>query len=287
MAVREEKITLEPMDIFWGRRQRDSIQFVDDVGGAEAGKYFTIGSHYFWLDDGLAVDPAPVGFTGHAISLTNGDSASVLAAAAQTVIDAVAGFNAKAELGLLTYEQDSPGAVTGLVDGDTGYVITNIVIGDGRDLGGTGPIEASFSVDTTDIKASQLGTQILDQVVTAANLELSFDLLELTKENWQLMLSEVIGGQETVGPETVIGLGDSKRFKNMSQYARELVLKPVGSLDDSRNLHFWKVYPIIDSVNYAGDDISKMSLSWRALRDANKSNEISLMIFGDGKLNLL
>lgn len=289
MAVREEKITLEPMDIFWGRRQRDSIQFIDDVAGAEAGKYFTIGdSDYFWLDDGVAADPAPVGFAnGHAIPLTDNDSASVLGAAAVTAIDAVDGFNAKNEAGLVTYEQDSPGAVTGLVDGDTGYTIASLSVGDGRDLGGSGPIEVSFSVDTTDIQASQLGTQILDQVVTATNLELSFELLELTKENWELMLSEVIGGKETVGADEVLGLGDSKRFKNMSQFSRELRLKPVGSSDDARNLHFWKVYPIIESVNYAGDDISKMSLSWRALRDANKSNEISLMIFGDGKLNLL
>jgi len=289
MAVREEKITLEPMDLFWGRRQKDSIAFVADVALAEEDKYFTIGDNdYFYLDGGTAVDPAPPGFAnGHAITYVTGDSATAIAALAEVVVQAVSGFNAKAVAGVLTYEQDSPGAVTGLVDGDTGYVITSVSVGDGRDLGGTGAIEASFSVDTTDIMAAQLGTQILDQVVTAANLELSFELLELTPENWKLMLAETIGGSVTVDATEIIGLGDSKRFKNMSQFARELRLKPVGSVDDSRNLHFWKVYPIIDSVNYAGDDISKMSVSWKALRDSDKSNEISLMIFGDGTKNLL
>lgn len=288
MAVREEKITLEPMDITWGRRQKDTIQFQDDTAGSEAGKYFTIGNNdYFWLDDGIAADPAPGGFaTGHAIAYSQGDSGSVIAALADDVVDAVSGFNAKSEADVMTYEQSELGAVTGLVDGNTTYTITNVVIGDGRDLGGSGAIEVSFSVDTTDIQASQLGTQILDQVVTATNLELSFELLELTQENWDLMLAEVIGDKD-VGGSGLIGLGDSKRFKNMSQYARELRLKPVGATDDLRNLHFWKVYPIIDTVNYAGDDISKMSLSWRALRDANKSNKLSLMVFGDGTLNLL
>ena len=289
MAVREEKITLEPMDVFWGRRQRDSIEFVDDVAGAEAGTYFTIGTNdYFWLDNSSASDPAPAGFAnGHAIPMTNGDSASTIAASAETVVDAVTGMNAKATVSTLVYEATEPGAQTGLVDGDTGYTITNVVTGDGRDLGGTGPIEISFSSDLTDITASQLGTQILDQVVTATNLELGFDLLELTVENWKLILAEVIGGTETVDATELIGLGDSKRFKNMSQYARELRLKPVGSTDNSRNLHFWKVYPVIDNVNFAGDDVSKMSTSWRALRDASKPNTLNLFTFGDGTLNLL
>lgn len=290
MAVREEKITLEPMNIFWGRRQKDSIQFEDDLASAEAGKYFTIGDDdWFWLDDGIVVTPStPAGFSNeHAIVYSPGDSASNIAALAEAVVQAVSGFNAKATADVLVYEQDESGAVTGLVDGDTGYTIASLAVGDGRDLGGSGPIEVSFSVDTTDIQASQLGTQILDQVVTGTNMELSFELLELTQENWKLMLSEVIGGSVTVGLDEVLGLGDSKRFKNMSQFSRELSLRPVGSVDDSRNLHFWKVYPIIESVNYAGDDISKMSLSWKALRDSSKSNEISIMIFGDGKLNLL
>jgi hypothetical protein len=290
MAVREEKITLEPMDLFWGRRQKDTITFVNDTAGSEAGKYFTIGdADYFWLDDGIVSDPTPGGafVNSNAISYSQGDDAATIAAAAALAVDAVVGFNAASSLAEMTYEQDEAGAVTGLVDGDTGYVITNVITGDGRDLGGSGPVEVSFSVDATDIQATQLGTQILDQVVTATNLELSMELLELTKENWDLILGEVIGDKKTVGLDELTGLGESKRFKNMSQFSRELRLKPVGSSDDSRNLHFWKVYPIIDNVNYAGDDISKMSLTWRALRDTNKDDKVNLMVFGDGKVNLL
>ena len=289
MTVREDKITLEPMDIFWGRRQKDTITFVDDTASDQAQLYFTIGSDdFFWLDDGIVVAPAPVGFAnGHAITYAPGDAAAVIAALADDVVDAVLGMNAKSTGAVMTYEADSPGAQVGLVDGDTAYVVANLILGDGRDLGGTGPIELSFSSDLTDITASQLGTQILDQVVTATNLELGFDLLELTPENWKLILAEVIGGTETVGATELIGLGDSKRFKNMSQFARELKMKPVGSADDSRNIHLWKVYPVIDNVNYAGDDVSKMSLSWRALRDTTKPNTVNLMIFGDGKENLI
>lgn len=289
MTVREEKITLEPMDVFWGRRQRDSIEFVDDVASSEAGSFFTIGTaDYFWLDNSIIADPAPVGFANsHAIVYAPGASASTIAVLAEAVVDAVTNMNAKATVSTLVYEENAQGVVVGLVDGDTGYVITSVAVGDGRDLGGTGPIELSFSSDLTDITAAQLGTQILDQVVTATNLEIGFDLMELTPENWKLMLAEVIGGTETVSGSELIGLGDSKRFKNMSQFARELKLKPVGSTDDERNIHLWKVYPVIDNVNYAGDDVSKMSLSWRALRDSSKPNTLNLMTFGDGTLNLL
>jgi len=131
--------------------------------------------------------------------------------------------------------------------------------------------------------ADQTGAQILDQIVTATNVEVSFTLLELTQENFELLLGKVLGAIYTGPSSDVVGLGDSKRFKNMSLYAGELVLKPVGAVDNSRNWHFWKVSPMIDAVNYSGADLSNMSIAWKALRDKNKDASVNLCVFGDGE----
>lgn len=290
MTIREDKINVVPMDVFWGRRQKQTITFVDDTASDQAGKFFTIGDDdYFWLDDSIAADPVPVGFAnGNAIVYAPGDTGVVIAALAAAVVTAVTGFNAKAAAAIMTYEEGISGPITGLVDGDTGYVIVDVTIGDGRDLGATqGGLETSFSQDLTDIVADQSGSQIIDQVVTATNLELSMTLQELDKPQWDLILGEVLGEKQTIDGKDVVTLGDSKRFKNMSLFARELRLKPVGSSDDEDNFTFWKAYPIIDSVTFNGTDPATMTLTWRMLRDPDKTNKDNLFLRGDGSVNLL
>jgi len=290
MSVREEKIVLEPMDIIWGSREKNTIQTIADVAAALDGLHGLLSSandeidYYFWLDvDAGGNDPDLAGKTGIQVSIATGDLAPVVATALQTALDALDDFNASVVGDLVTVENSQPGTSTLPVDVDSGFTFANLVISKGRDLGGTsGGVEFSFEINTVDVQADQLGEQIADQIINANNLTISMTILELTQENWEILMGEVAGEVVNIGGNNIVGFGESKRFKNMSQFSLEMMMKPVGAADNSRNFHFWKVYPMIDTVSFSGSDLSQMAVTWRALRDTSKDNKYNLFAFGDG-----
>lgn len=293
MAVREEKITLKPMDMIWGSRQKDSVQAIADVGGALDGLRFNANSarnvnkFYFWMDvDAGGNDPGPIsGRTGVPVAISTGDSAAVVAAAIQAAADALDDFNASVVGDLVTIEASEPGATDAIAEVDSGFTFTALTTSIGRDLGGTTTdgVEISFDVNLVDVQAAQLGEQIADQINNATNLTISSTMLELTPENWELLMGQVTGDIYNDGSQDYVAIGESKRFQNMSQYSYELMMKPVGAADNSENFHFWKVYPILENVSFSGSDLAQMPVSFRALRDTTKDTKISLgVLASDG-----
>src|SRR5690349_11327968 len=99
-------IKIQPMNVILGvdRKQIEKVVFrADTVADPLSGRFFVFqdaagAKHYAWFDNGDdSVDPAPAGsWSGHAISYTEGDSATALATAAATVIGAVTNFDASA-----------------------------------------------------------------------------------------------------------------------------------------------------------------------------------------------
>lgn len=295
--VREEKITLQPMNVVWGRRQDITVTTVADVAESLDGTYFTFEvpdnsllpiKFAPWADVGA--DPAPVvaGAILVPYVVVSGDTAAAVATSLAAALTAHATFalhaKAVATGAAVRITAKRPGLVAIPAVGTSTFTIATTTKGVGRDLGGTsGGIEVSISGEMVDVKADQTGAQILDQILNATNVELSMTILELSPENWRTLLGEVIGDIVMGDTSEVTGLGDSKRFKNMSQYSGELVLTPVGALDLSNNLHFWRVFPMLDSINYSGEDLAQMGLTWRALRDTTKDSRINLMVNGDGE----
>jgi hypothetical protein len=297
MTVREDKITLQPMNVVWGKRFKATVTTVADVAESLDGLYFSFNLpdtslvaalFAVWMDIGS--DPAPTvsGATMIPVVVASGATAAAIATAIAAALNGNATFalhgKASASGAVVTIKAKRPGSVATIAANTSTFTVATVQAGTGRDLGGTsGGIEVSIAGEMVDVVADQTGQQILDQILNATNVELSMTLLELTQENWEAMLGQVIGDTLMGDVSEVVGLGDSKRFKNMSQYAAELILSPVGATDLSQNLYFWKVFPMIDSINYSGQDLAQMSLTWRALRDTDKDSKINLMILGDGE----
>lgn len=104
---------------------------------------------------------------------------------------------------------------------------------DVTDLGLTkGGVEVEFATDVANITADQFGDTIIDDVIKGRNIKVKVPMAEsdLTK------LAAVFPGTTLVGTTTKKlvfkdGVGTSLR-----SLAKELVLKPKGATDDSKNL---------------------------------------------------
>lgn len=102
------------------------------------GKYFLLNSalnaveYYVWFDlDTGGNDPAPAGKTAIQVSVSTGDSASVVAAALQSAIDALPAFSASVSGVDVTIVNAAVGATDDTVDVDTGFTFCTTVEGHG------------------------------------------------------------------------------------------------------------------------------------------------------------
>lgn len=301
MAVVEQNIKLEPADLFYGLREKTEITCVADVAGSLGGTYFTLEAadlslvsstntkYYVWFDvGGLSVDPAPAGRTGIEVDITSGDSASVVAGLLQAALDAKSDLNAVVSGAVVTLENAAMGDVETVADVDCGFTFTQKVIGSKADLGGTnGAVEVAMEISVVDVMADQLGATLLDQIQNGNNASLTCTLLEMTEAKWETIVGGISGDVLTVGADKLVGYGESKRFKNMKQYSRELVLRPSNASDNKRNLNFWSAFAQPGSINYSGTDLQGMEVTFSAFRDSSRNEKISMFAFGNGAKGVL
>lgn len=150
------------------------------------------------------------------------------------------------------------------------------------DLGATEGLTLNMSTTTTDVTCDQTGSQIRTQIITGHEVTISATIKELSAQNWTKIVGEVTGGEHTPSAGTKLtGVGSASIFRTLSSVAAELVLKPVGAADDTRNITFHKAYPIPESISYSGTDLSTMSVTFRALIDSAVDTDIDIMSFGD------
>lgn len=296
MAVQEEQIRLEPSDVFYGLRNKDTVTCVADTTDSLLGTYFDMET----VDlDGVVTQyrvhfggaPAAGGRTLVDAGAVTDDTAEDVAEAARVAMAAsIPGATTRRSGAVLTTENNAIGAMTAAAEGGTptGFAFASVLAGAKDDLGGTdGAIEFSIELSLVDVKADQFGETLLDQVQNGNNLTASMSLLEVTEERWKQIVGNISGDSYTpAGGTEVTGLGGSKRFKNMKQYARELVLKPSNSSDNLRNIHIWRAFPNLESINFSGTELQKMELSFNAYQDSGRRSEVSLFAFGDGVQDL-
>lgn len=300
MAANEANMKLEPCDVFFGVRNVDKVTCVADVAASLQDTHFdfetvdldgTVSQFRPYFDvDNAGTPPAAGGRTLVEVDISSGDSASVVAAALEAALEAaVSGAQFKADGADVYIYNNSIGAMTAAADVDTGFTFANDSAGSKEDLGGTsGGVEVSPSVETVEVTADQFGSTILDEIMVAHNVEVTMSLLEMTASRWESIIGNIVGDKLTpAGGTQLVGYGETKRFQNMSSYARELVLKPVNQVDNSRNLNFWKSYPLPESINYSGDDLQVMSITFRAIRDTSKNTKINIFAFGDGSQDVV
>ena len=90
-------------------------------------------------------------------------------------------------------------------------------------------------------------------------------------------------GTTTEGASAVAGWGRSKDFTSTSSYTGKLVLHPVAlvSTDKTRDLIFWKAYPLPASINYSGENPLLAEVTFRIIPDCDRNDKYRLFAYGD------
>jgi hypothetical protein len=293
-----EKLDLgyEAASVAWGRENCQSVQFVDDTAGSNAGDYFdanvvasdykTVSGYRFWMDDTMASAPAADGNTLVAISYSQGDSAEVQAAAAQLAIDGIADISASVSGDTVTFEND----FIGKVDADSGsnapnFTFTQLQDSIGGDLGTTlEGIELSLETQVGILQSNQTASYSLGEVVQGANVSMSMSLAEMTKERWETVIGGVVGDSFTpMGGSRLVGMGESKLFKNLFDLGGKLILHLLSNAasDRSEDVIFWRSAPKPSAINYDGVNQQGLSVEFTAYLDRSKPEEINIFAQGD------
>ena len=293
-----EKLDLgyEAASVAWGRENCQSIQFVLDTAGSNAGSYFdvnvvasdytTVSGYRFWMDDSMASAPPADNNTLVAISYSQGDSAEVQAAAAQLAIDAIADISASVSGDTVTFEND----FIGKVDADSGsnapnFTFTQLQDSIGGNLGTTlEGIELALETQVGILQSNQTASYSLGEVVQGANVSMSMSLAEMTKERWETIIGGVVGDVYTpAGGTRLVGMGESKLFSNLFDLGGKLILHPLSNAasDRSEDVIFWRSAPKPSSLNYDGTSQQGLSVEFTAYLDRSKPEAINIFAQGD------
>lgn len=156
----------------------------------------------------------------------------------------------------------------------------------GSDLGFCdGDIEISFEEQGVEVTAHQEGANVLSQIRTGKSMEVTVTLKETSVA--QLKALFAAGGASLtpagVGATEVSGWGSSQDFTPMTDDAKKLVLHPVvlDAADKARDFAFWKAYPMLESINFSGENPSVVPVTFKVFPDLAKPAAIRLFVQGD------
>lgn len=87
----------------------------------------------------------------------------------------------------------------------------------------------------------------------------------------------------TEGASAVAGWGSAKDFTNVSTYTKKLKLHPVSlaSSDTTRDLTFWKAYPLLSTLTYSGENPLMAEVTFRIIPDCDRNDKYRLFAYGD------
>lgn len=295
--INEANITLRPVDVFYGTRGKDSVTCVADVADSLNNTYFEfetididglVAPFFAWFDTGAGVEPAGTG-TAIQVSIATGATAAVVATALDAALTASAGrFSNSVSSAVVTIEAGSMGALTSTNDaGATGFTFVSLAVGESFEFGATDDISLSSEFTYVDVMASQLGETLLDQIQNGNNISVTVPCKEVVAALFKETLGEVAGDVLTVGTDDVIGIGESKRFNNMKQFSKELMLRPANETTLVNAWTVWKSKPDLTGLNFSGSDLQILEIEFSAYRDSNRPAKVSLAAFGKSDKGML
>lgn len=296
---------LSAADVSWGRRECNTVLF-NDAAAAMDGEYWTMDvpdganfgdnkRYYIWYDlDAGSTDPNPGGdFTGNGIEIdvTTGQTAADVAAATLAVLEAHADFRSKLDPAdslstTIIVESEWKGSVTNVAaDVDSGVTITQQRSGLGGDLGKTsGGVEITMETQSVTITSDQTGQLVLDEVYTGQTVEATMSFIEMTAARWETIVGSVVGDVFTPsGGTQLVGFGESRLYSSFFDLGGELVLHPTrkSASDKSFDITFFKSVPKPGSLNFSGEEVQAMEVTFTALADSDVQEAIRTMAFGD------
>lgn len=85
----------------------------------------------------------------------------------------------------------------------------------------------------------------------------------------------------TPGTTESYAWGNAKDFTGMLSQAAQLILHPsaLSAADETRDISFWKAYPMLGSIVKSGENPSTVSVEWAIFPDLSRSTD-RLMVFG-------
>lgn len=301
MGVLSSKIDvkLEAVRAFWGREECRSITFANDTASDQAGQEFDLNAitdedgtevkYLVWLDNGIVSAPTPAADqTLVAVTYSPGDTAAVIAGLFKTAVDALSNFKTVSVTnGKAIVENKYIGKVTEedqVLAPDLTFA--QLILGIGGDLGATAQGGSSLSIDTQafEIKSDQTGENLLGDIFTGFNASIEMPLIEVTKERLRTIIGGVVGDTHTPsGGTELIGIGESKLYKNAIDYSGKLIMHPirVDIADKSEDIIIWKCAPMPQDLNYSGTDQQVLNCTFKAYLDQNVISSINLLAFGD------
>ena len=278
-------IRIEPVNVTWEIEQQDCLQTVADSSGSLGGTHFLLGADYYvWLDTGADVDPAPAGRTGIEATIVTDDSANAVATAIQSSVDGDANFSATVSGNIVTITAATTASSQAAVDADTGFSFQETQEGGSLDLGLLqGNVDSSFEEQILDVTTHQNGSTIVSALRQGVSAEITLTMQEAISEKLKELFAATGGDAYTPsGGTEVYGWGSSRQGDNVIPQARRLNLHPVNAgADLSRDLTFWKAYPLPNSLTFSGEEAKVLEVNWRLFLDEAKRAEISLFAFGD------
>jgi len=147
-----------------------------------------------------------------------------------------------------------------------------------------GDIEVTITEDAVDVTAHQEGTNVLTTIRTGKSAEVTLALKETSREQVKYIL-ENSGESITAsgGSSAVVGWGSGRDFTQTLSQAAALTLHPVtkGASDYSEDVHFWKAYPVPESLSYSGENPAILNITFRCFPDTTKDNQARLGVIGD------
>ena len=288
MAGGANNIQISPVNVLWQAKAIEQIDFAGLTGFSVKGKSFSLYlptgvGYYVWGDDSVVADPAEPGLTSLEYTVVgDSDTPATLAAAAQTAINAEAGFTATVFGTVVTVTRDDFGKVTDAADIDSGVELTICRSGQDYDLGLLdGDVEFSFSPSNFIVQAHQTGVTPRAALFQGAEtVEVTTNLLETQKAKLKELYS-VYGGAYNPGTE-IFGVGTSKQGNNLLVDGARLKLRPVNAVDATQDTVVMLAIPIPESLVFSGENPRTLSVTWQGfVDDSYASNIVNIIAFGD------
>lgn len=289
---------LEAMEWSFGGRECRTITFSDDTAGSLSAYYFDLNAidengveiqSYVWLNNGSSVDPMISGKTGIEVSYANGDNAETIAVAFEAALASLDFLVYSNEIGQREVENAFLGEIS-VEDYANAPLFTRVVnsVGFGGSLGALqeGGASLSTSQELVTITSDATGAIPLDEIMRGGEYVMTMPLVEMTTERWQSLVGEGAGANYEPSSYEGTGYGTSKLFKSTFANAGQLIGHPVRlpKSDRTADISVWKSMPIMDDVNFSGSEVQVANMTFKALKDGTKPDEINMVYRGDHSL---
>lgn len=287
-------IRIEPVNLTWEIEEQTEVLTVADDSESLDGTWFGLqGSdgtkYYVWYDIGAAADPAPAGRTAIPVVVAADATAAAVATATAAALNAFGGgliFEATADDDHLLITNIGTNDVESTFDGTapTGFTFTQCQQGGFLDLGLLdGNVETTFEQALLEIKTHQTGSSILAELRQGTSAEIAVVMKETDIPRLKEVFATIQGGKFTPpGGSEGFGWGTVLQGQNTIVQARRLVFHGVNAgADRTRDLCFWKAYPMPETLVYSGEEPNSVSATFKTYIDTDKDSKINHFFYGE------